>query len=71
MTETSCSGLSGRVVLITRGAGGIGAAFVGAFAVQKARVAFVDIDAGEALVREVALRGVLTETMMRLEGIAS
>jgi NAD(P)-dependent dehydrogenase (short-subunit alcohol dehydrogenase family) len=56
MTETSYSSLSGRVVLITGGASGIGAAFVRAFAGQKARVAFLDIDAdaGEALVREVA-----------------
>jgi len=56
MTQTSYSGLSGRVVLITGGASGIGAAFVRAFASQKARVAFLDIDAdaGKALVREVA-----------------
>jgi NAD(P)-dependent dehydrogenase (short-subunit alcohol dehydrogenase family) len=56
MTHTSYSGLAGRVVLITGGASGIGAAFVRAFAGQQARVAFLDIDAeaGEALVREVA-----------------
>jgi NAD(P)-dependent dehydrogenase (short-subunit alcohol dehydrogenase family) len=56
MTQSSYAGLSGRVVLITGGASGIGAAFVRAFAAQKARVAFLDIDAGagEALVREVA-----------------
>ncbi|MES1150140.1 MAG: SDR family NAD(P)-dependent oxidoreductase, partial [Bradyrhizobium guangdongense] len=56
MTETSYSSLADRVVLITGGASGIGAAFVRAFAAQKARVAFLDIDAeaGEALVREVA-----------------
>ena len=56
MTETSYAGLAGRVVLITGGASGIGAAFVRAFAAQKARVAFLDLDkdAGEALVREVA-----------------
>jgi len=56
MTETSYSGLAGRVVLITGGASGIGAALVRAFAHQKARVAFLDIDtdAGEGLVREVA-----------------
>ena len=56
MTETSYSSLAGRVVLITGGASGIGAAFVRAFASQQARVAFLDIDAaaGEALVREVA-----------------
>jgi NAD(P)-dependent dehydrogenase (short-subunit alcohol dehydrogenase family) len=56
MTETTYAGLAGRVVLITGGASGIGAAFVRAFAAQQARVAFLDIDtdAGEALVREVA-----------------
>ena len=56
MTSTIYSGLTGRVVLITGGASGIGAAFVRAFAAQKARVAFLDIDAdaGAALVRDVA-----------------
>ena len=56
MTQSSYAGLSGRVVLISGGASGIGAAFVRAFAAQNARVAFLDIDAGagEALVREVA-----------------
>ena len=55
MTHVLYPSLSGRVVLITGGASGIGAAFVRAFAAQKARVAFLDIDAaaGEALVREV------------------
>lgn len=37
-----------RVVLITGGASGIGAAFVRAFAQQGARVAFVDVDADAA-----------------------
>jgi NAD(P)-dependent dehydrogenase (short-subunit alcohol dehydrogenase family) len=56
MTQTSYAGLAGRVVLITGGASGIGAAFVRAFAAQQARVAFLDIDAeaGEALVGEMA-----------------
>jgi NAD(P)-dependent dehydrogenase (short-subunit alcohol dehydrogenase family) len=56
MTETSYAGLAGRVVLITGGASGIGAAFVRAFAAQQSRVAFLDIDAeaGAALVRDVA-----------------
>ena len=59
MTTTSYAGLADRVVLITGGASGIGAAFVRAFAAQKSRVAFLDIDAaaGEALVREVADTG--------------
>jgi len=56
MTHTSYASLADRVVLITGGASGIGAAFVRAFAAQGARVAFLDIDAdaGEVLVREVA-----------------
>jgi NAD(P)-dependent dehydrogenase (short-subunit alcohol dehydrogenase family) len=55
MTDTSYAGLADRVVLITGGASGIGAAFVRAFAAQRARVAFLDVDAeaGAALVREV------------------
>ena len=59
MTRTSYAGLANRVVLITGGASGIGAAFVRAFAAQQARVAFLDLDtdAGEALVREVAAAG--------------
>jgi NAD(P)-dependent dehydrogenase (short-subunit alcohol dehydrogenase family) len=56
MTKTNYAGLADRVVLITGGASGIGAAFVRAFAAQQARVGFLDIDAdaGIALVREVA-----------------
>lgn len=54
--HTSYASLADRVVLITGGASGIGAAFVRAFAAQQARIAFLDVDAaaGEALVREVA-----------------
>jgi NAD(P)-dependent dehydrogenase (short-subunit alcohol dehydrogenase family) len=56
MTQTSYASLADRVVLITGGASGIGAAFVRAFASQGARVAFLDIDtqAGEALTQDVA-----------------
>ncbi|PDT87626.1 3-oxoacyl-ACP reductase [Bradyrhizobium sp. Y36] len=56
MTKTTYSSLADRVVLITGGASGIGAAFVRAFAAQRARVAFLDIDqaAGAALAAEVA-----------------
>ncbi len=48
--------LDGRVVFITGGATGIGAAFVEAFADQGARVAFVDIDdeAGAELAGRIA-----------------
>jgi NAD(P)-dependent dehydrogenase (short-subunit alcohol dehydrogenase family) len=57
MTQTNYASLAGRVVLITGGASGIGAAFVRAFAAQQARVAFLDLDAeaGEALARDVAV----------------
>ena len=56
---TTYSSLRDRVVLITGGASGIGAAFVRAFAAQRARVAFLDVDkaAGEALAAEVAAAG--------------
>jgi len=55
MTYTRYPSLEGRTVIVTGGASGIGAAFVRAFAAQKARVAFLDLDAdaGAALVREV------------------
>ncbi len=48
--------LEGRVVFVTGGATGIGAAFVQAFAEQGARIAFIDIDddAGAELARRVA-----------------
>ena len=48
--------LAGRVVFITGGAMGIGAALVRGFHAQGARVAFVDLDAtrGEALAGELA-----------------
>ena len=51
--------LAGRAVFITGGATGIGAAFVQAFAAQRARVGFVDINEGAAaaLADEIAARG--------------
>lgn len=57
MTEygsVSYRSLQGRSVLVTGGASGIGAEIVRAFAAQKARVAFVDIDAaaGSAVAAE-------------------
>ncbi|WP_439410000.1 SDR family NAD(P)-dependent oxidoreductase [Bradyrhizobium sp. DASA03076] len=56
MTQTTYADLANRVVVITGGASGIGAAFTRAFAAQGSRVAFLDIDtqAGEALAQEVA-----------------
>jgi NAD(P)-dependent dehydrogenase (short-subunit alcohol dehydrogenase family) len=47
--------LAGKTVFITGGAAGIGAEIVRAFAAQKARVGFVDLDAkgGEALAEEI------------------
>ena len=53
MTETRYSSLADRVVLITGGASGIGAAFVRAFASQQSRVAFLDIDALRAAMAKV------------------
>ncbi|MGH8176764.1 MAG: SDR family NAD(P)-dependent oxidoreductase [Steroidobacter sp.] len=55
--SVSYRSLSGRSVLVTGGASGIGAEIVRAFASQGARVAFVDIDdrAAEALVTELPL----------------
>jgi NAD(P)-dependent dehydrogenase (short-subunit alcohol dehydrogenase family) len=51
--------LADRVVFVTGGATGIGADIVEAFARQKARVAFVDLqeEAGEALAARIAARG--------------
>src|SRR5215471_6917267 len=48
--------LSGRVVLITGGASGIGEVIVEAFARQNAKVAFLDIqnDAAEALICRIS-----------------
>src|SRR5215831_650176 len=51
--------LSGRVVLITGGASGIGEAIVEGFARQNAKVAFLDIqkDVAEALIRRICEAG--------------
>lgn len=56
MTFTIYPSLSGRVVFITGGGSGIGAALVAAFAASDARVVFVDIDieASEALARDLS-----------------
>jgi len=56
MTQTRYADLANRVVVITGGASGIGAAFTRAFAAQGSRVAFLDLDqqAGETLAQEVA-----------------
>ena len=56
MSFTTYASLSERVVLVTGGGSGIGAAMVTAFARNDCRVAFVDIDvaASEALVAELS-----------------
>ena len=46
MSSATYPSLAGRVVFVTGGATGIGAAFVESFHGQGAKVAFVDIDAG-------------------------
>lgn len=43
-TQTRYPSLTGKVILISGGASGIGAAFVEAFHQQGARVAFLDLD---------------------------
>ncbi|MBR0993817.1 SDR family oxidoreductase [Bradyrhizobium japonicum] len=69
MTKTNYAGLADRVVLITGGASGIGAAFVRAFAGQGARVAFLDLDeaAGRALVAEVSAASDNTPLFVRCD----
>lgn len=51
--------LAGRGVLVTGGASGIGAAIVEAFAAQKAKVGFIDLDlgAGERMSRKLSEMG--------------
>jgi NAD(P)-dependent dehydrogenase (short-subunit alcohol dehydrogenase family) len=67
MSFTVYPSLAGRTVVITGGASGIGASFTRAFAENKARVAFLDIqdDAGNALAAELGVTFVrcdLTDT---------
>jgi NAD(P)-dependent dehydrogenase (short-subunit alcohol dehydrogenase family) len=52
--------LEDRVVVVTGGSSGIGEAMVEAFAMQKARVIFLDVqdDAGERLIQRLELAGV-------------
>ena len=59
MTFAIYPSLAGRVIFVTGGASGIGADIVRAFASNKARVVFVDLqrDAGEALAAELARAG--------------
>lgn len=61
--------LEGRVVLVTGGATGIGAALVEHFARQGAQVAFIDLqaDAGAALVDSLAADGVRVPLFLPLD----
>ncbi len=59
MTFAHYPSLAGRVVFVTGGATGIGADIVSAFAAEKAKVAFCDLqrEAGVALARDIEARG--------------
>jgi len=59
MTATRYPCLAGRIVIITGGGSGIGAAFTRAFAANGARVGLIDLDtdASLALVEEIAATG--------------
>lgn len=59
MTSATYPSLAGRPVVISGGASGIGAAMVRAFAVQGAKVGFLDLaaDAGTALAEELRAGG--------------
>jgi NAD(P)-dependent dehydrogenase (short-subunit alcohol dehydrogenase family) len=59
VTFANYPSLAGRVVFVTGGATGIGADIVSAFAAQKAKVAFCDLqrEAGDGLAREIGARG--------------
>ncbi|HEY9101820.1 SDR family oxidoreductase [Chitinimonas sp.] len=59
LTPAHYPGLAGKVVFITGGGTGIGAALVTAFAAQRAQVAFVDIqrEASLALCEQLAAQG--------------
>lgn len=59
MSATRYPCLGGRVVIVTGGASGIGAAFTRAFAANGARVALLDLqqEAGDALAEEVSKTG--------------
>jgi NAD(P)-dependent dehydrogenase (short-subunit alcohol dehydrogenase family) len=59
MSFTRYSSLDGRTVIVTGGASGIGAAFVAGFVANRARVAFLDIqaEAGVALAKSLGADG--------------
>ena len=61
--------LRGRAVVVTGGASGIGEAFVRAFAEQKSRVVFLDIqdDAARLLIEEITAAGFAAPTYFRCD----
>lgn len=72
-TRASYPSLAGKRVLVTGGATGIGAGMVEAFAAQKARVAFIDIDqqAGETIASRFSPGGFHACDLRDLEALAA
>ena len=66
---TTYPSLSGRVIVVTGGASGIGEAIVEAFAMQNAQVAFLDIQDGAAgtLVQRLTLAGAAAPVYCRCD----
>ena len=61
--------LAGKLVFITGGASGIGAAYTRGFAQQRSRVAFIDIaeESGQVLAEEISVTGVPKPIFLRCD----
>ena len=67
MTKAVYLSLADRVVFITGGGSGIGAAIVEAFGRQKAKVAFVDIDVEASLKVRGALNSLCAQSYLPID----